>query len=162
MHQKYSLLEAFFSYFLLNLSAILDFRELETRYDKINVRNGFLMLKLVKYDFWNLKRPDFLTTAILECILPPYAPYPRWFVVSYGLFRVSTVGECYKNLVISMLHAPKKPTSSHFSAIIWLNLSAILDFGVLEMSYDQINVRNGFLVFKLVKTDFLITLIAKN
>ena len=81
--------------------------------------------------------------------------------MSYGLFRVSTVGEFYKNLVISMLHAPKKPTSSHFSAIIWLNLSAILDFGVLEMSYDQINVRNGFLVFKLVKTDFLITLIAK-
>ena len=73
-----SLLEAIFSYFWLNMSTILDFGALEMRYDQINVRNGFLMLKLVKYDYLItliaqelriLKMPDFLTVAILDCLL---------------------------------------------------------------------------------------------
>ena len=113
---KYSLRQAIFLYFWLNLSDILDFGALEMGYDQISIRNGFLMFKLVENEFLItliaqklriLKMPDFSMAAILDCILPPYAPNPRCLVVSYGLFRVSTVGKCYKNLRTSMLHAPK-------------------------------------------------------
>ena len=48
-------------------------------YDQINDRNGFLMLKLVEYDFFItlraqklgiLKMSEILTVAILDCLLP--------------------------------------------------------------------------------------------
>ena len=104
---------------------------------------------------------DFLTLAILDCILPPYAPNPRCLVVSYGLFRVSTVKKYNQNLGTSMGHAPKDSLLEAIFSYFWLNMSTILDFGALEMRYDQINVRNGFLMLKLVKNEFLITLIAQ-
>ena len=82
---KYSLLLAIYSYLLMMSAAILDFGVLEMSYDQINVRNGFPMLNLVKNEFLIiliakklriLKMPDFSTAAILDCILPPYAPGP--------------------------------------------------------------------------------------
>ena len=94
-----SLLEAIFSYFWLNMSTILDFGALEMRYDQINVRNGFLMLKLVKYDYLItliaqelriLKMPDFLMAAILDYVLPPYAPGPICLPALKMLFSVHT------------------------------------------------------------------------
>ena len=85
MLQKTAYFKPFPAIIWLNLSAILDFGALEMRYDQINYRNGFLMLKLVKNEFLItliakklriLKMSDFLTAAILDCILPPYAPGP--------------------------------------------------------------------------------------
>ena len=69
------------------------------RYDQINYRIGFLMLKLVKNEFLItliakklriLKMPEFSTAAILDCILPPYAPGPICLPDSKMLFRVHT------------------------------------------------------------------------
>ena len=116
MLQKTAYFKPFSAIIWSILSAILDFRVLEMSYDQINVRNGFLMFKLVENEFLItliaqklriLKMPDFLTAAILDCLLPPYAPNPRCLSVSNGLFRVSTVGKCNQNLWTSMLHTPK-------------------------------------------------------
>ena len=75
-----------FSYFSLNSDAILDFERKELSYVNINVRNEFLMLKLVENDFLIiliaqkiriLKMSDFRMAAILDRILTLPAPGSR-------------------------------------------------------------------------------------
>ena len=104
---KYSLRQAIFLYFWLNLSDILDFGALEMGYDQISIRNGFLMFKLVENEFLItliaqklriLKMPDFSMAAILDCILPPYAPDPICPPDSKLLFRVHTTINHHKIL----------------------------------------------------------------
>ena len=53
-----------------------------------------------------------------------------------------------------MVHATKYSLLLAIYSNILMMSAAILDFGVLEMSYDQINVRNGFPMLNLVKNEF--------
>ena len=107
MLQKTAYFKPFSAIIWSILSAILDFGVLEMSYDQINVRNGFLMFKLVENEFLItliaqklriLKMPDFLMAAILDCILPPYAPDPICPPDSKMLFRVHTTINHHKIL----------------------------------------------------------------
>ena len=87
------------------LDAILDFGVVEMSQGKNDARNGISMLKLVENDVLFiqiapkmrfLEKPDFSMAAILDCILPPYAPVPRCLPGSKMLFRVHTTRNNHK------------------------------------------------------------------
>ena len=146
MLQKTAYFKPFSAIFWLNLSAILDFGALETRYDQINVRNGFLMFKLVENEFLItliaqklriLKMPDFLMAAILDCILPPYAPDPICPPDSKLLFRVHTTINHHKILRDKPCKRGQLPGTllylmwwfSQISQIYWVRVPIVLSSG---------------------------------
>ena len=87
-------------YFWLNLSTILYFGALGMKYDQINVRNGFLMLKLFKYCM-------IVLITLIAQKLRIWKLYNFLTVSGCGIFRVSTVGKYNQNPGNSMGHVPK-------------------------------------------------------